>query len=105
MREGAATIVKAMSATLSVELPDELRRILAERAGEDELPRWALESIVLEAVRDGILSRGRGGELLGLGFHEREALYARRGLVYSYGEEDLAAERKHLEALLAAGKF
>ena len=89
-----------MSATLSVELPDELRRILAERPGEAELPRWTFEAIVLEAVREGILSRGRGGELLGLGFHEREALYARRGLVYSYSEEDLAAERRDLEALL-----
>lgn len=89
-----------MSATLSVEVPEELRRILAERPGEAELPRWALEAIVLEAVREGILSRGRGGELLGLGFHEREALYARRGLVYSYDAEELAAEGRDLEGFL-----
>ncbi|MBV9937073.1 MAG: hypothetical protein JO150_01105 [Acidobacteriaceae bacterium] len=37
------------------------------------LSRWGWEALVLEAVREGLLSRGQAGELLGLGFHEREA--------------------------------
>ena len=47
----------------------------------------------VEAVREGLISRGLGGEILGIGFHEREALYARRGIVYDYTEEDLDQER------------
>ncbi|MBV9679985.1 MAG: hypothetical protein JO185_26860 [Acidobacteriaceae bacterium] len=45
--------------------------ILLGRVGS--LSRWGWEALVLEAVREGLLSRGQAGELLGLGFHEREA--------------------------------
>ena len=78
--------------------------VSAIEAGLDgvDLPRWTLEAMVVEAVRESLISRGFGGELLGIGFHEREALYAQRGIVYQYSEEELDAEQRDLERLLAA---
>ncbi|CAN5550069.1 hypothetical protein BH11ARM2_BH11ARM2_15880 [soil metagenome] len=85
-----------------IELPEKLRVAIESEVGPTELPRWTLEALVVEAVREGLISRGYGGEILGLGFHQREEFYARRGIVYTYSEEDLDAEGKDLEQLLAA---
>lgn len=80
-------------ATSTITLPESLSAALDEGLGGGDLPRWALEALVVEAVRDGLITRGFGGDLLGIGFHEREALYAKRGVVYDYGDEDLQRER------------
>jgi len=90
-----------MSSTLHVPIPDELGRLLASRAlSEDELARWALEAILIEAYRERLLSRGKLGELLGLSFHEREAFLAERGVPYNYDPDDLATDARTLYEVL-----
>ena len=87
-------------ATSTITLPESLSDALDEGLGGGDLPRWALEALVVEAVRDGLITRGLGGDLLGIGFHEREALYTRRGVVYDYSDEELAAESRDLRRML-----
>ena len=81
-------------------LPDALQAALTERFGPQGLGAWGVEAMDVEAVRQCLISRGLGGELLGLGFHEREALYARRGVVVDYSEEELDAEARDLRRML-----
>ena len=83
------------SPSIEVQVPEPLRSALAGRVRS--LSRWGWEALVLEAVREGLLSRGQAGELLGLGFHEREAFFAQRGLTYDLSEEDLQHERADVE--------
>lgn len=91
-----------MSTVISVEVPDAFRQVLAEERGEETLPRWALEALVTEAVREGLITRGFGGELLGLSFHQREEFYAHRGVTYDLSEEDMAEDRKTRDQLFRA---
>lgn len=86
----------------TITVPESLTNAVEEGLGKVDLPRWALEAMVLEALREGLITRGYGGEILGLGFHEREAFYAQRGVVYDYSDEDLAQERRDLERMLGA---
>ena len=83
-------------------LPDALQAVLTEQLGAQGLGAWGVEAMVVEAVRQGLISRGMGGEMLGLGFHEREALYARRGVVYDYTDEELDAEASDLRRMLGS---
>ena len=64
--------------------------------------RWALEALVLEAVREGLISRGRGGELLGLGFQEREELFARRGVPYDLSADERRREREDIRRIFGS---
>jgi predicted HTH domain antitoxin len=85
------------SPPVEVDVPEPLRSALLDRVGS--LSRWGWEALVLEAVREGLLSRGQAGELLGLSFHEREAFFARRGLAYDLSEEELQRERADAEQI------
>jgi predicted HTH domain antitoxin len=89
-----------MNTTISVEVPDGILAAVAEMAGERELSRWILETVVIEAIRNGLISRGRGGEILGLSFYEREELYAQRGLLYDISAEELERQQADLERML-----
>ena len=90
-----------MSATLEVVLPDGLKGVLSTRMpSEERLSRWAVEAMVIEAYREGIISRGKLGEILGLPFHEREAFLAARGIPYNYDAADLEADIQTLDRLL-----
>ena len=89
-----------MSTIIQVEVPQDFREALCQGQGEARLPRWALEALVTEAVREGLISRGRGGEILSLSFGQRERLYAERGVTYDLTPEELDADRMALEALL-----
>ncbi len=91
-----------MTTPIAVTVPEQLITAIESDVSQAQLPRWALEALVIEAVREDLISRGFGGEILGLGFHEREELYARRGVVYSYTAEELAAEHRDLESLLGS---
>jgi predicted HTH domain antitoxin len=61
--------------TLVLEIPDSWKGPLgldkADAAGR------AREMLVIESYREGKLSRGQAAEMLGLGFHETEALFKR----------------------------
>jgi len=85
------------SPSVEVDVPEPLQSALLGRVGS--LSRWGWEALVLEAAREGLLSRGTAGELLGLGFHEREAFFARRGLTYDLSEEELQRERADAERI------
>lgn len=87
-----------MKAIIPIEVPAEFRQVLADQAGDASVPRWALEALVIEAVREGLVSRGFGGEMLGINFHEREKFFASRGIVYDFSETELDAEQRDLES-------
>jgi predicted HTH domain antitoxin len=91
-----------MSAPIAVTLPEPLRVALEDGNESVDLSRWTLEALVLEAVREGLISRGRGGELLGLGFHQREELFARRGVTYDLSEEELRKEQDDLQSIFGS---
>lgn len=84
--------------TLPIETPEELLSAFSQGPGRGDVPRWVLEAAVVEAVRVGAMSRGRGGDLLGLSFQEREDLYAARGVFYDDSPEERAAEAAAVEA-------
>ena len=90
-----------MSTVIQVEIPEAFRQVLAEERGEATLPRWALEALVAEAVREGLISSGRGGEILGLSFQQREAFYTQRGVVHDYSDEELREQQRAIEMALA----
>jgi len=90
-----------MSYTLEVVLPEDLKHTLAARvSSEEHLPRWVLEAIAIEAYREGLISRGKLGEILGLPFHEREAFLAQRDVPYNYGPEDLDEDARTLQRVM-----
>ncbi len=89
-----------MAAPFQVPIPEEIRLVLLEQGVDDSrLAKWTLEAMLIEALREGIISRGKLGELLNLGFQEREEWLASRGVEYAYDgdelQEDLAILARH----------
>jgi hypothetical protein len=74
---------------LTIEVPASLTAALTKSKDEATLPRWALEALVVEAVREHVISRGFGGELLGMDFGQREEFYAQHGVTYDLTNEEL----------------
>ena len=83
-----------MPGPITVEIPAPLTEALALQKSPATLPRWVLEALVVEAVRQRLISRGCGGELLGLSFGEREEFYARHGVTYELSDEELAEDEE-----------
>ena len=86
---------------LTVELPEQIERELRQLWGERELPRKAAEALVIEAYREGLISRGKLGELLGMSFAEREEFLSTRGVPYNYCPEDLEQDRQTMDRILS----
>jgi len=63
--------------------------------------RRALEAVVVAGYRDGILSHGRVGEILGLEPVEVDALLVRNNAFLDYDDDDVAAD---VEASRALGR-
>lgn len=81
-------------------IPDGMAQLLlGDRSGE-EMPRWAMEAILVEAVREGRISRGYFRDLLGLGFTESEELLASKGVVYDLSFDELGSD---LEVAMFSG--
>lgn len=72
---------------VTIELPEEIERQLAERWGD--LPRRALEAVALEGYRSEVLSAGQVAEMLGLSAWEAEAFLSSHGAGLRYTAEDL----------------
>jgi len=73
----------------NVFVPDTVAALFAgERTGE-EMPRWAMEAVLVEAVREGRISRGFFRDVLELGFTESEELLASKGVVYDMTADEL----------------
>lgn len=88
-----------MNTVIQVEVPEEFQQLLVRERGEAGISRLALEAIVVEAVRSGLITRGFGGELLGLGFNQREEFYASHGVTYDLTQEELASEQDDLKEI------
>jgi predicted HTH domain antitoxin len=88
-----------MSVTIS--LPEAIEHQLEDAWGEKNLSRKALESLVIEAYREGKLSAGQVAEALGLSVIETEAFLKERGVALPYTLEDLEQDRDALKRALS----
>jgi hypothetical protein len=86
--------------TLVLDLPDAWKQLLgldtADAAGR------AREMLVIESYREGRLSRGQAAEMLGLGFHEAEALFKRYGADQQPTWEELEQSTQAFRSLIEA---
>ena len=86
---------------IQITIPESFRAVLGEMAPDEaKLARWSFEALVIEAYREGLITRGKIGELLDLPFHEREAWLKQRAVPYLYDETDLGKDRETLDRLL-----
>jgi len=90
-----------MAVPVSVDVPERLRLALIQDDSNVEVSSWAVEALVIEAIREGRISRGLAGEILGLSFHEREQLFADRGLTYDLDASELDADELVVKQLLS----
>lgn len=86
-----------MKSVIQLEIPDAFREALEGHRTDADIPRLAFEALVVEAVRQGIVSRGFGGELLGLDFADREVFFGARGLTYDLPPSDLEGDLTALD--------
>ncbi len=84
---------------VTIEVPEAVGRLLGTPA---ERPRRVRDAVVAEAYRDGALTRGQVGEILGMDFYETEAWLRRKQLPCGYDVDDLAQDRQALARLLGA---
>ena len=77
---------------VTVELPDEVARRLAER--QPDLSRAVLEAIAIEAVRDGVISGGRAAEMLDVSRDTMDGILKRAEVYFDYTLEDLDQDRE-----------
>lgn len=76
--------------SLNVSVPSELGTLLSsDTASPPTLPKWALEAILVEAVREGKISRGFFREALELPFQTAEDLLASKGVTYDITVDEL----------------
>jgi len=86
---------------VAVNIPESLRSAIESGPKTIDLPRWVLEAMVVEAVREGLITGGRAGQTLGLTFEERERFLAERGVVHDYSEEELGEQQQAIDRILA----
>jgi predicted HTH domain antitoxin len=79
---------------IAVDLPEDIAKRLA--VAWRDVPRGALEAVVLEGYRDGSLTRHEVGQVLGLSFWETETFLKVRQAYLEYGEDDLEQDRRDL---------
>ncbi len=84
---------------LVLDLPDSWESLLGLDSG-DATSR-ARQMLVLEGYREGRLSRGQVSEMLGLGFHETEALLAEHHAEQQPTWDELEAGANQLRSRLA----
>ena len=92
-----------MSAT-TIEVPAGLTEALSESLGETPLARWAVEAMVVEGVREGLLSTGEAGEILGLGYFEAEAFLKAKGVPVVLSDVEFAQDQADLREIVARSK-
>jgi len=85
--------------SITIDLPEEIKRHLESEWGD--LPRRALEALVIEGYRSGSLSAGQVAEALGLSLWGTETLLKQRGVELEYGTEDLKQDTQANERSLA----
>ena len=84
---------------LTVPLPDALRDALVERLGPEGARGWGLEAMLVEAARQGLVSRRKAATLLGIDApDDREAFFERHGLTLEYTPEMLEEDWRTIQA-------
>lgn len=94
-----------MSDTTTVPIPVDLANVVTDSPESRDLPRWALEAFVLEAVRERLLTTGEAGEHLGLGYFQTEAFLKARGVPVELTDEEYAADKADLLAIVAESRL
>jgi hypothetical protein len=87
----------AMSTTIRLELPDEIARQLESKW--QDLPRAALESLVVEAYRCELVSAEQVRRLLGFATRFEVEEFLKQHGIYDYTIEDLEHDRETLRDL------
>lgn len=89
---------------VTIDIPDEFAESL-QRDGYD-LPRKALEALVIDAYRNEVITRFQVGQILGLSSRFAVDAFLKRSNVYlHYEETDLEDDRQTLEQLRQQGKL
>jgi predicted HTH domain antitoxin len=78
---------------VTVELPDEIARRLAER--QPDLSRAVLEATAIEPVRDGVISAGKAAEMLGVSRDTMDDILKRAEVYLDYTLEHLERDREN----------
>jgi len=84
---------------VTVDLPDEIARRLAER--QPDLSRAVLEAIAIEAVRDGAITAGKAAEMLSASRDTMDSILKRAEVYLDYTLEDLERDRDTHKAVIA----
>jgi Uncharacterised protein family (UPF0175) len=85
---------------ISITVPDDVGQQLSHQWRD--LPRHALEALVADAYRHGVLTAGQVRRLLGLPTRlEVDGFLKQAGAYLHYSEQDLEDDSRTLEALLA----
>jgi predicted HTH domain antitoxin len=86
-----------MSRSISIDIPDELLGLLGS---EDELAKEVKQSLVLDLVRQGRISRAKAAELLGINLWDLpEFLSKYRIPWFDYSEEQMEEDMATLRSL------
>ncbi len=88
----------------TIEIPTTLSEAVSKSLGDTALPRWALEALVLEGVRELLISIGEAGEVLGFGYFEAEAFIKEKGAFPEVTEEDLMQDQADLREILVRSR-
>jgi predicted HTH domain antitoxin len=89
---------------MQMQVPDAFVQAVQPLWGDVE--RRVLEISVIEAYRDGLISCGRLGQLLGFASRwEAEQFLADRGVALPYSAADLAEDMATMQRLEAEGKL
>lgn len=76
----------------TIELP---KSILSTcKARESNLPTVVKTSFILELYREGLISLGKAGELLGMSREEMLGVFKEKGISLNYDAADLEEDRK-----------
>jgi predicted HTH domain antitoxin len=77
---------------VTVEIPEIIARRLAEK--NSDVSHGVLETIVVEAVRDGVISAGKAAEMLDVSRYEVDGILKRAGVYLGYTVQDLERDRE-----------
>lgn len=95
-----STTIPITAAT--IEVPASLTAAVAAERGTAALPRWGLEALVAEGVREGLLTARDAGEILDLGYFQTEAFLKEKGVPAAYTQEDLEQDLADMRRVSAA---
>lgn len=86
--------------TLVLEIPETWKQLLGLDTADAAVR--AREMIVIESYREGKISRGQAAEMLGLGFHEAEALFKQYGADQQPTWDELEQSSKAFRSIIKA---